>query len=144
MQKDFAQEHADAANGCGDNNTNYTTVQSDDTSVQSDYTSIKSDDTSLNSDKTSYDADVSTVQQDIQTVQSDWASLQQAVANNTSGTPAAYTQHDIDNAIGNAQKAMSKANTTWQSAQQTATQYDNEAGALSKQADAIPGNMHCS
>ena len=73
-----------------------------------------------------------------------WSQLQQAVANNSTGSSApAYSSDDIHKALSNAQNAENTAQNTWKSAANTAAQYDNEASALKHQADAIPGNMHC-
>lgn len=81
----------------------------------------------------------------MQAVKDDWAQLQQAVANDTTNTPgAAYTLNDINNALQNAQGVEKTAQSVWQSAQSSATQYDNEASALKQKADALPASMHCS
>jgi hypothetical protein len=144
MQKDYAQEQADAKNGCGDGNYNYGTVQYDAGTVDYDYGNIQYDDGSLNYDKNTYNSELSTVQSDIQAVNNAWSQLQQAVANNSTGSPApAYSSDDIHKALSNAQNAENTAQNTWKSAANTAAQYDNEASALKQQADAIPGNMHC-
>ena len=143
MQNDYATEQKDAQAGCGDG-SNYGTVQSDAGTVDSDDGSIQSDDGSLSSDKGTYDSDLSAVQSDIQSVNSAWSSLQQAVANNTTGTPAPqYTAKDISDALSSAQSAEKTAKGVWQAAQASATQYDQEANALKQKADALPSSMHC-
>ncbi|HEY6286740.1 MAG TPA: hypothetical protein VIX20_13850 [Ktedonobacteraceae bacterium] len=145
MQKDYAHEQADAQNGCGDGNYNYGTVQYDAGTVDYDYGNIQYDDGSLNYDKNTYNSELSTVQSDIQAVNNAWSQLQQAVANNRTGSPTpAYSSDDINKALSSAQNTMNTAQNTWKSAANTAAQYDNEASALKQQADAIPGNMHCS
>ncbi len=143
MQKDYATEQKDAQAGCGDGNYNYGTVQYDAGSVDYDYGSIQYDDGSLNYDKNTYNSELSAVQSDVQSVNNAWSSLQQAVANNTSGTPApAYTLNDVNNGLQSAQNAEKAAQGIWQSAQSSAAQYDHEASALKQQADALPASMH--
>lgn len=144
MQKDFAVEQQDAKAGCGEGNYNYGTVQYDAGTVDYDEGTIQYDDGTLNYDKNTYNSDLSPVQSDMQAVKNDWVQLQQAVANNTTNTPgAAYTLNDINNALQNAQDIENTAQGVWQSAQSSATQYDNEASALKQKADALPASMHC-
>jgi len=145
MQKDYATEQQDAKAGCGDNSSNYYQVQSDAYQVDSDEYQMNSDDYQLTADKNQYNADLSPVQSDVQAVKDDWAQLQQAVANNTTNTPAAaYTSNDVNNALQSAQGIEKTAQGVWQSAQSSATQYDNEASVLKQKADALPASMHCS
>ena len=142
MQKDYATEHQDAQAGCGDNSTNYNQVQADANQVGADENQISADDNQLSADKSQYDTDLSAVQSDVQTVKDAWAQLQQAVtASNT--PPAAYSSNDISTALQNAEQAEKAAKDVWQSAQASAAQYDQEASALQKQADALPASMHC-
>lgn len=144
MQKDYATEQKDAQAGCGNGNYNYGTVQYDAGTVDYDFGSIQYDDGSLNYDKNTYNSELSAVQSDIQSVNNAWSSLQQAVANNTLGTPApAYTSTDVNNALQGAKNVEKTAQGIWQSAQSNATQYDNEASSLKQQADALPASMHC-
>jgi hypothetical protein len=145
MQKDYTTEQNDAAKGCGDYDSNYRQVDADGGQVDADGRQIDADDRQIDADKNQYDSDLSPVQDDIQAVQTDWASLQNAVKANTSGTPApAYTQSDIDIALTNAQNAKSAALSLWQSAQSSAATYDSEAKDLQQKADAIPASMKCS
>ena len=142
MQNDYQTEVNDSKNGCA--NGNYGTVQSDAGSVQSDEGSIQSDDGSYDSQKASIDSAYSPVQQDITTLKNDWQALQQAVAQNSSGTPASsYSQSDIDNAVGNGNNALSNADGVVQKAKQERATYDNEANNLNNQAQALPGTMGC-
>ena len=144
MQKNYTTEQKDAQKGCGDSNYNQGTVQYDAGAVDYELGSIQSDDGALSSDKGTYDSDLSAAQSDIQSVNSAWSSLQQAVANNTTGMPAPqYTAKDISDALSNAQSTEKTAKDAWQAAQAKATQYDQEANALKQQADALPGSMHC-
>ena len=100
MQNDYLTEVNDSKNGCA--NGNYGTVQSDVGVVQSDEGSITSDDGSYDSQKASIDGDYGNTQHFISTLNSDWQALQQAVANNASGTPPSnYQQSDIDSAMMN-------------------------------------------
>lgn len=145
MQNDYATEQQQAQQGCGANNSNQNQVSADANQVDADKNQISADDNQFNADKTQYNLDNSAVQTDIQNVQNDLMQLQQAVANNPSGTPAAaYSASDVQNAISQGKAAISTAQGTWGSAQSSVSQYDQEASALQKQADAIPGNMHCS
>ncbi len=144
MQKNYATEQKDAQAGCGDSNYNYSTVQYDAGTIDYDNSSIQYDDSSLTYDKDTYNSDLSAVQSDIQSVNSAWSSLQQAVANNTTGTPAPqYTAKDINDALSTAQSTEKTAKGVWQAAQASATQYDQEASALKQKADALPSSMHC-
>lgn len=144
MQNDYATEKQQAQQGCGASNTNQAQVSSDAAQVDSDEAQINSDDAQFSSDQVQYNQEVSAVQTDIQNVQSDWTQLQQAVANNPSGTPAAlYNANDVQNAISQGKASINTAAGTWASAQSSVKQYDQEASALQKKADAIPGNMHC-
>lgn len=145
MQKDYTTEQQDANAGCGDNSSNYNQVQADANQIDADENQILADDNQLSADKNQYNADLSPVQSDVQTVKADWAQLQQAVANNTTNTPAAaYTSNDVNNALQSAQGVEKTAQGVWQSAQSSAAQYDNEASALKQKADALPASMHCS
>jgi len=144
MQKDYATEQKDAQAGCGTNSSNYNQVLADSNQVAADENQILADDNQLAADKNQYNADLSPVQNDIQTVQNDWVHLQQAVANNTTNTPAAeFTSTDINNALQTSQNIEKTAQGVWQTAQSNAAQYDKEAGSLKQQADALPASMHC-
>ncbi len=144
MQNDYTTEQNDAKAGCGDNASNYYHVQSDAYQVNSDEYQMNSDDYQLSSDKNQYDSDMSAVQNDIQAVQNDWAKLQQAVANNPTNIPtAAYTSGDVNKSIQNAQNAEKTAQGVWQSAQSSASQYDQKASNLNSQAQALPEKMGC-
>jgi hypothetical protein len=102
------------------------------------------DDATFGGQKVTIDAAYSPVQQDITTLKNDWQALQQAVANNSSGTPTSnYSQSDIDNAVGNGNNALSNADNVVQKAKQERATYDNEANALNNQAQALPGTMGC-
>lgn len=144
MQNDYATEQQQAQQGCGQNNYNQNQVSYDANQVDYDENQISYDDNQFSYDKNQYNQAVSAVQTDIQNVQNDWNQLQQAVANNPSGTPAAlYSASDIKNATDQGNAAITTAQGTWSSAQSSVTQYDQEASNLQKQADAIPGNMNC-
>jgi hypothetical protein len=145
MQKDYAIEQQDAQAGCGANSSNYNQVQADANQVDADENQMLADDNQRSADKNQYDSDLSPVENDVQAVKNDWAQLQQAVANNPTGTPApAYTASDINTALQNAQNAEQKAQGVWQSTVVTTDQYDQEASALQKKADALPASMNCS
>lgn len=142
MQNDYQTEVNDSKNGCA--NGNYGTVQADAGSVRADEGSIQADDGSYNAQKASIDVSYNPVQQDITTLKNDWQALQQAVAQNSSGTPASnYQQSDIDNAVGNGNNALSNADGVVQKAKQERATYDNEANNLNNQAQALPGTMGC-
>ena len=144
MQNDYATEQKQAQQGCGDNNSNQYQVSSDAYQVDSDNYQISSDDYQLNSDKNQYDQENSSVQTDIQRTQDDWKTLKQAISNNPGGTPgAAYSDKDIQSAIDQGNKAISTAQSIWGNAQSNASQYDQEASALQKKADALPDSMNC-
>ncbi len=145
MQNDYNTEKQDAQAGCGTNSVNYNQVLADANQVGADVNQIMADDNQLRADKNQYNADLSPVQNDVKTVNDGWTQLQQAVANNTTGTPApAFTLSDVNNALKNAQSVEQAAQGVWQSAQSTAGQYDQEASALKQQADALPASMQCS
>lgn len=142
MQNDYQTEVNDSKNGCA--NGNYGTVQSDAGTVQSDEGSITSDDGSYDSQKASIDGDYSNTQHFISALKSDWQTLQQAVANNASGTsPSNYQQSDIDSAIASGNNALDNAGSVVKKAKQTRATYDNEANNLNNQAQALPGKMGC-
>ena len=114
MQNDYVTEQKAAQAGCGDGNYNQGTVQYDAGTVDYGYGSIQYDDGSLIYDKNTYNRDLSAVQSDIQSVNNAWSSLQQAVANNTTGTPASgYTASDINNALQSAQNVEKTAQGIW-------------------------------
>jgi hypothetical protein len=145
MQNDYAMEQKDALAGCGDSNYNHGTVQYDAGTVDYDKGTIQYDDGTLNYDKNTYMSDLSAVQNDVRTIKDAWMHLQQAAASNTTKTPApGYTSANINTALQAAQNAEDTAGHTWQSAQSQATQYDQEASALQKKADALPASMNCS
>jgi len=142
MQNDYQTEVNDSKNGCA--NGNYGTVQSDAGSVQSDEGSITSDDGSFDSQKYGLDGAYSNVQQNITSLKNDWQALQQAVAANTSGTPASnYKQSDIDSAVASGNNALSNADGVVKKAKQTRAAYDSEANDLNNQAQALPAKMGC-
>lgn len=144
MQNDYGTEKNDAKKGCGSYSSNLYQVQSDAYQVDSDGYQIQSDDYQLTSDKNQYDSSLSPVQSDIQAVKDGWKQLQSAVASNTTGTPSPqYTENDINKALGDAQNIEGASQSTWQGAQSSASQYDQEASALQKKADALPSSMHC-
>ncbi len=144
MQNDYQTEVNDSRNGCGDGGSNYGTVQSDAGTVQSDEGSIQSDDGSYDSQKASIDGPYGNVQSLQATLKSDWQTLQQAVANNPSGTPGSnYSQSDIDQAIASGNNALSNADSIVQKAKQERATYDNEANDLNSKAQALPGKMGC-
>lgn len=144
MQNDYAMEQKDALAGCGDGNYNHGTVQYDAGTVDHDKGTIQYDDGTLNYDKNTYMSDLSPVQNDVQTLKNTWAHLQQVAASNTTKTPASeYTSADINTALQVTQNAENTAGHTWQAALSQATQYDQEASALQKKADALPANMNC-
>ncbi len=140
MQKDYAIERKDAQAGC----SNSYQVGVDDYQVGVDAYQIGQDDYQLNIDKNTYNTDMLAVQNNVQALQQDWAQLQQAVAHNETRIPAPeYTANDVNNALQSAQNAEKTAGSVWQSAQASASQYDQEASALQKKADALPTSMHC-
>lgn len=142
MQKDYQQERSDASNGCA--NGNQYTVADDSYTVTDDLYSIQDDGYSFNDVKMPISGDIQRVQQDIQTVQSDWQQLQNAVAANTTGTPApAFSSNDVNKAIQAAQNQITSSQNALKNAQAQATNYDNEAKQLKQQADALAANMHC-
>jgi hypothetical protein len=144
MQNDYATEQKDAQAGCGENGYNYNQVTYDANQVSYDENRITYDDNQLSYDKNQYDSELSPVQNDIQTVQQDWSQLQQAEASSPTGTSGAtYTSSDVNNALQNAQKAESKSQGVWQSAESSAAQYDQKASSLNSQAQALPGKMGC-
>jgi hypothetical protein len=144
MQNDYQTEVNDSKNGCGDGGSNYGTVQSDAGSVQSDEGSIQSDDGSYDSQKSSIDGDYSNVESFIATLKGDWQTLQQAVANNPSGTPGSnYQQSDIDKATANGNNSLNNADSVVKKAKQTRAAYDDEANNLDNKAQALPGKMGC-
>ena len=144
MQNDYQTEVNDSKNGCGDGNYNYGTVQYDAGSVKYDLGSIQYDDGSYDYQKNGIDGPYGNVQQDIATIKNDWQALQQAVAQNSSGTPASnYNQSDIDGAVGSGNNALSNADGVVQKAKQERATYDNEANNLNNQAQALPGTMGC-
>lgn len=144
MQNDYATEQQKAQQGCGPSNMNWAQVSEDAAVVNEDEALIHENDAQFNDDKTQYNIDISAVQNDIQNVQNDWTQLQQAVANNPSGTPAAlYSANDVQNAIGQGNAAIKTAQVPWGSAQSNVTQYDQEASALLKKAESLPNNMNC-
>jgi hypothetical protein len=144
MQNDYQTEVNASKQGCGDENYNYSSVQYDAGSVKYDLGSIQYDDGSYDYQKQSIDSDYSSVQQNMTALQNDWKTLQQAVASNTSGTPRSnYHQSDIDSAIASANNAIGNADGVVKKAKQERATYDNEAGSLNNQAQAIPGKMGC-
>lgn len=144
MQKDYNIEKQAAQSGCGAYSDNYIQVKDDAIQVDDDQIQIHDDDIQLSDDQNQYNLDLSPIQNDVQAVNNTWSSLQQAIANNTTGTPApAFTSNDVTNALQNAQKVEKAALAVWQSAQSSAAQYDSEASALKQQADALPASMHC-
>lgn len=145
MQDDYATEQQQAQQGCGQNNYNQNQVAYDANQVDYDENQIQYDDNQFSYDQNQYNQEVSAVQTAIQNVQNDWTQLQQAVASNPSGIPAAlYSASDVQNAISQGKAAISTAQGTWSSAQSSVKQYDQEASSLQKQADTLPGNMNCS
>jgi hypothetical protein len=144
MQNDYATEQQTVQAGCGDSNYNQGTAQYDAGTVDYDEGTIQYDDGTLNYDKNTYTNELSAVQNDVQTVKTAWTQLQQAGINNTTKTPEpAYTTNEVNTALQSAQNTENTAASTWQSAQASATKYDQEASALQKQADALPASMHC-
>jgi hypothetical protein len=144
MQKDYATEQQDAQAGCGTNSDNYNQVRDDAIQVDDDEIQINDDDIQLADDKIQYNDDLSPLQNEVQAVKNDWVQLQQAVAYNTTNTPAAaYSSNDVNNALQQAQNIEKAAQGIWQSAQSTAAKYDQEASALKQLADALPASMHC-
>ncbi|MFL5624332.1 MAG: hypothetical protein ACJ788_01915, partial [Ktedonobacteraceae bacterium] len=144
MQNDYQTEVNDSKNGCGDGNYNYGTVQYDAGSVKYDLGSIQYDDGNFDYQKTSIDGYYNGINQDIGNLKSDWQTLQQAVANNPSGTPGSnYVQSDIDNAITSGNNALSNANSVVKKAKDERASHDNEANNLNTKAQALPGQMGC-
>jgi hypothetical protein len=144
MQIDYQTEVNDSKNGCGNGNYNYGTVQYDAGSVKYDLRSIQYDAGSYDYQKNGIDGAYSSVQRDITTLKNDWQTLQQAIANNSTGTPGSnYQQSDIDNAVANGNNALSNADNVVQNAKQKRTTYDSEASSLNDQAQAKPGTMRC-
>jgi hypothetical protein len=149
MQDDYATEQQQAQQGCGLSNSNQNQVQADANQVVADYNQIMADDNQFNADKTQYNLETTATQTaaqtDMQNVQNDWTQLQQVVDNNPSGTPgAAYTASDVQYAINQGNKAVSTSQGAWENAQVSVSQYDQEASALQKKADTLPGSMNCS
>jgi hypothetical protein len=144
MQNDYQTEISASKNGCGDGNYNYGTVQYDAGSVQYDLGSVQYSDGSFDYQKNSIDSYYNNIQQDEANLKSGWQALQQAVANNASGTPPSnYQQSDIDSAIASGNNALNNADSVVKKAKQTRAAYDNEANNLNSQAQAIPGKMGC-
>ncbi len=142
MQNDYQTEVNDSHNGCANGNNG--TVQSDAGTVQSDEGSIQSDDGSYDSQKASIDGPYGNVQSLMATLKSDWQALQQAVANNSSGTPGSnYAQSDIDSAIASGNNTLSNADNVVKKAKDERAGYDNEANNLNNKAQALPGQMGC-
>jgi len=144
MQNDYQNEVNDSKNGCGDGNYNYGTVQYDAGSVKYDLGAVQYDDGSFDYQKKSITDYYNNVAQDSSALKSDWQALQQAVANNVSGTPPSnYQQSDIDSAIASGNNALNNADSVVKKAKQKRATYDNEANSLNSQAQAIPGRMGC-
>ena len=144
MQNDYQTEMNASKNGCGDGNYNYSTVQYDAGTVQYDLGTIQYDDGSFDYQKNSIADYYNGINQDINGLKSDWQTLQQALANNPSGTPGSnYSQSDIDQAIASGNNALSNADSVVQKAKQERATYDNEANDLNNQAQALPGKMGC-
>ena len=144
MQNDYQTEVNASKNGCGNGNYNYGTVQYDAGVVQYDLGTIQYDDGVYDYQKNSIDGPYGNVQQDIATLKNDWQALQQAVAQNSSGTPGSnYQQSDIDSAVGSGNNALNNADSVVQKAKQERATYDNEANNLNNQAQALPATMGC-
>ncbi len=144
MQDDYTTEQQQAQQGCGPSNSNQNQASADANQVDADDNQISADDNQFSADKTQYDLETSAIQTDMQNVQNDWTQLQQAVANNSSMIPgAAYTASNVQSAINQGKKAVSTAQGIWGRAQSSVNQYDQEASALQKKADALPDNMNC-
>ncbi len=142
MQNDYQTEVNDSKNGCADGNG--VTVGGDAITVGGDLTTIGGDDITFGGQIDTINASYSSMQQDITSLKSDWQALQQAVANNASGTPPSnYQRSDIDSAIANGNNALNNADSVVKKAKQKRATYDNEANSLNSQAQAIPGRMGC-
>lgn len=140
MQNDYTTEQQ----GCGSSNVNQTLVPDAAALVDEDYAQINEADAQFDEDQLQYHQELSAVQADMQNVQNDWMQLQQAVANNPSGIPgAAFIASDIQSAIDQGKKAVNTAQGVWGNAQSSVKQYDQEASALLKKADALLGSMNC-
>ncbi len=142
MQKDYSVEVKDAKQGCANNNG--VQVSDDLVQVNDDKVQLNDDDTQLSDDQTQYTDDISPVQQDLTRVKADWQTLQQAVANNSSGEPAsAYSSSDVQKAMNQANGALSTIHTTLTNAKGQAATYDQESAALVTQATTLSNNMGC-
>ena len=142
MQNDYGGEERDAKQGCANNNG--VQVSDDVVQINDDKVQLNDDDTQLSDDKIQYTDDVTPVQQDLARVKTDWQTLQQAVANNSSGEPApAYSSGDVQKAMDQANHALSTVHTTLTNAQSQAATYDQESATLVTQATTLENTMGC-
>lgn len=141
MQQYYQQEQAAASNGC----SAYSAAKYYDGGVNYYLGSIQSSDSTLSYIQQNINTDITAIQQDMQTVQSDWQQLQNAVSADTASTPTpAFNNLEVTQALQAAQNQITNVQAQLKNAQSRATQYDNEANQLKKQADTALTNMHCS
>lgn len=135
MQEDYNKALNDSRLGCGNNNVNGFQVSNEVNKISDDQYKITSTDTQLTIKKDQYKALVAAVNRDEEMVKGDWRNIE---------TSPTTTKSDVDKALAKGDSAKADTKEVWDSAVETASQYDNKAHTLKGKVDRIVPDMQCS
>lgn len=136
MQKDYSKALHDSESGCGNNNVNSFQVSDEINKINDDQYKIASADNQLKIKRDQYKSLFAAVKRDTKLVEDDWKRVKTS--------PSHINGSDVNKAIAKGKSAMNDTQAVWNSAVETADQYDDKAHTLKLKVDRIVPDMQCS